>query len=85
MNSCQFVVYHHTGTGANTIVGVLDGLNKRPDFASCHYAIAENGDVYKIGNDTDRLWHAGVSEWTDTITGSRYSDLNRYAIGIEIV
>ncbi len=84
-NECLFLLVHHTGTGTNTIKGVLDGLYKRADYASCPYAVDENGDKYKIGNDTDILWHAGVSEWVDTITGKKYEDLNRYSIGIEIV
>ena len=85
INSCEFVVLHHTGTGSGTIKGVLDGLNKREEFASCHYVIDENGDVYKIGEDSSILWHAGVSEWNDTVTGKTFTDLNRYSIGIEIV
>ena len=79
VNSCEFVVLHHTGTGAGTIKGVLDGLNKRADYASCHYVIDENGDTYKIGEDTNILWHAGVSSWEGK------TDLNRYSIGIEII
>ena len=85
VNECLFLVLHHTGTGSGTIKGVLDGLNKREDFASCQYVVGEERDVYKIGEDQNILWHAGVSEWKDVITGKVYRDLNRYSIGIEIV
>jgi len=78
-NSCEFIIVHHTGTKHGTIKGVLDGLYRRADYASCHYCVDINGDIYKIGNDTDILWHAGVSEW-----GGR-SDMNRYSIGIEVI
>lgn len=38
-----------------------------------------NGDVYKIGQDTDIMWHAGVSQWKQT------KDLNNHSIGIETI
>lgn len=78
-NTCTYIVLHHTGTKEGTIKGVLDGLNKRDDFASCHYCVDTNGDIYKMGNDTDILWHAGVSSWKGV------SDLNNYSIGIETI
>lgn len=78
-NTCKYIVLHHTGTKEGTIKGVLDGLNKRADYASCHYCVDTNGDIYKIGNDTDILWHAGVSEWDGK------QDLNKYSIGIEVI
>lgn len=78
-NSCRYIVLHHTGTKEGTINGVLDGLNKRADYASCHYCVDVNGDVYKMGNDTDILWHAGVSSWNGI------SDLNNHSIGIETI
>lgn len=78
-NSCQYIVLHHTATKEGTINGVLDGLYRRPDFASCHYCIDINGDVYKIGKDTDILWHAGVSSWKGL------TDMNKYSIGIEVI
>lgn len=78
-NTCKYIVLHHTGTKEGTIKGVLDGLNKRVDYASCHYCVDVNGDVYKMGNDTDILWHAGVSSWKGL------SDLNNHSIGIETI
>lgn len=78
-NTCELIIVHHTGTPAGTIQGVLDGLYRRPDYASCHFVVDVNGDAYKIGDPTDILWHAGESSWKGR------TDMNRYAIGIEIV
>ncbi len=79
VNTCEYIVVHHTATGSGTIKGVLDGLFRRLDYASVQYTIDENGDIYKIGNDTDILWHAGKSSWDGK------SDLNKYSIGIEVL
>lgn len=79
VNTCEYIIHHHTGTGEWTTQGVLDGLNKRQDYASAHYLISENWDTYKIGNDTDILWHAGTSSWDGK------TNLNNYSIWIEII
>ena len=78
-NTKQFIILHHTGTGKDTIKGVLDGLYRRKDYASCHIVVDRNGDAYKIGSPDDILWHAGVSRWGDKF------DMNSCSIGIEIV
>ena len=79
VNSCDFIIIHHTWTKEWTINGVLDGLYRRDDFASCHFVVDINLDSYKIGNPTDILWHAWVSSW------GWISDLNKYSMGIEII
>lgn len=78
-NTCEYIIVHGTGTKPGTIQGVLNGLNKRLDYASCHYCVDVNGDIYKIGEDTDILWHAGTSKWGDK------TDMNKYSIGIEVI
>lgn len=78
-NTCEYIVLHHTGTKEWTTQGVLNGLNKYQDYASCHYLVSENWDVYKMWNDTDILWHAGTSTWDGK------SNMNNYSIGIEII
>lgn len=79
VNTCEYIVVHHTATGSGTIKWVLDGLFRRLDYASVQYTIDENGDIYKIWNDTDILWHAGKSSWDGK------TDLNKYSIGIEVL
>lgn len=79
VNKKKGVILHHTGTQENTIKGVLDGLYKRDDFASCHFVVDTNGDTYMIGTPDDILWHAGVSEWEGV------KDCNNSYIGIEIL
>lgn len=78
-NAKKYIIVHHTGTGALTTRGVLDGLNKRDDFASCHFLVSFNGDAYKMGIPDDILFHAGVSKW------GKDSNLNSMALGIEII
>jgi len=80
-NTCQFIILHHTWTPEGTIKGVLNTLtiSKGDKAVSCHYVVDSNGDVHKIGNDTDILWHAGLSAWWN-LTG-----MNSYSIGIEII
>lgn len=77
INTCEYIVTHHTWTWEWTIKGVLNTLTK--GAVSCHYIIDTTGDVYKIGEDKDILWHAWVSEW------KWKKDLNKYSIWIEIV
>jgi len=79
VNTCQYIILHHTGTKEGTIKGVLDGLYKRNDYASCHFVVDTNGDVYKIGDPKDILWHAGESKW------GKLKDMNKYSVGIEII
>ena len=79
INSCEFIILHHTGTQEGTIKWVLDWLYKRADYASCHFVVDVNWDAYKIGNPTDILWHAGESTW------NWKKDLNKYSMGIEII
>lgn len=78
VNTCEFIILHHTGSGKGTANGVINGLAYRDDFASCHFFVDENGKAYKFGEPTDILFHAGVSSW------GLKKDLNRFALGIEI-
>lgn len=79
VNTCQYIILHHTGTKEWTIKGVLDWLNKRPDYASCHFVVDTNGDAYKIGDPKDILWHAWKSKW------GKLTDMNKYSVGIEVI
>jgi N-acetylmuramoyl-L-alanine amidase len=77
VNADKFIILHHTATVEGTIKGVLRQLTTGP--VSCHYVVDTNGDCYKIGRNSDILWHAGESSW------STLKNMNNYAVGIEIV
>lgn len=73
----KFLVIHYTAsTNYDSDVRVLSGSNK-PNV-SCHLVIGPNGEVTQVGDFTDKLWHAGKSEYNG------YSYLNGYSIGIEV-
>ena len=78
-NTCQYIILHHTATVEWTTQWVLDWLNKRDDFASCHFLVDDLWRAYKMGQPTDILWHAGVSAWWNL------KDMNPYSIWIEII
>lgn len=79
VNTCQYIVLHHTWTWAGTTRWVLDWLSKRDDFASCHFLISDNWDSYKIWDPKDILWHAGESSWW------KLKDMNKYSMWIEVI
>ena len=71
------VILHYTGmeSGAAALARLQD-----PDaHVSAHYLVEENGDVYKLVEEDNRAWHAGVSYWRGDI------EMNGRSIGIEIV
>jgi len=77
INTCQFIILHHTATAENSINGVIKTLTV--GNVSCHYIVDTNGDIYKIGNDKDILWHAGESSW------GKLKYMNLYSIWIEVI
>lgn len=80
VNTCEFIVLHHTATGEWTLNGNIKTLlweTKRP--VSCHFLIDTNGDAYKLGDPKQILWHAGESKWL------KRKDLNKYSVGIELI
>ncbi len=79
INTCQYIILHHTGTKEGTIKGVLDGLYRRADYASCHFVVDVNGDCYKIWDPKDILWHAWQSKW------GKLTDMNKYSVWIEVI
>lgn len=79
------LVMHFTAVDYQTS---LDLLVKSGGFVSSHYLIPREDDetypysslrVFKLVEETDRAWHAGVSYWQGR------SSLNDSSIGIEIV
>ena len=68
------IVLHYTERDLETSLRIL-----RYGGVSAHYLIAVEGTVYKILNDDEVAWHAGVSRWR----GRKL--INPHSIGIEIV
>ncbi len=71
------VVLHYTGMidGASAIARLADPEAK----VSAHYVVAEDGQVVRMVDESQRAWHAGRSWWRGT------SDINSASVGIEIV
>ena len=75
--SVDMIILHYTGmrTGAEAIDRLRDPAAK----VSAHYVIEENGDAYRLVDESKRAWHAGRASWMGE------SDINARSIGVEIV
>jgi len=73
----SMVVLHYTGMrDAESAIARL----RDPEAAvSCHYLIAEDGQILRMVAEENRAWHAGQSYWRGV------SGVNACSIGIEIV
>ncbi len=73
----SMIVLHYTGMAdaASAIARLRDPQAK----VSCHYLVAEDGQVLRMVAEEKRAWHAGRSYWRGE------SALNGCSIGIEIV
>lgn len=71
------LILHYTGmrTGAAALARLVDPEAK----VSAHYLVEEDGEVFQLVPETERAWHAGVSQWAGR------QRLNDVSIGIEIV
>lgn len=77
----QLIILHGTWTDnfQETLDHLTDGNPDRPNGrVSAHYAIDEDGAVYKLVEEEKRAWHAGKSQWQNI------TDINSASIGIEI-
>jgi N-acetylmuramoyl-L-alanine amidase len=69
------------------VAGAYPGPWQAPDIdpatplgrASAHYVVSEQGEVWRLVDETQRAWHAGKSLWEGR------DDTNARSIGIEIV
>jgi N-acetyl-anhydromuramyl-L-alanine amidase AmpD len=68
------LVLHHTALDLAASLKVL-----REGNVSVHYVLAEDGTVYKLLEDDEVGWHAGLSMWRGR------PNVNARSIGIEIV
>src|SRR3984957_20087027 len=73
----DMLVLHYTGmqTAAAALARLCDPAAK----VSSHYLVDQDGEVYALGEEQNRAWHAGLSFWRGV------SGLNDVSIGIEIV
>ncbi|MFQ5346822.1 MAG: N-acetylmuramoyl-L-alanine amidase [Rhodothalassiaceae bacterium] len=72
----HLVILHYTG-----MPGAMDALDRLCDpgaRVSAHYLIDEDGALYRLVDESERAWHAGVSAWEGE------SDVNSHSIGIEL-
>ncbi|GIL39772.1 N-acetylmuramoyl-L-alanine amidase [Rhodospirillales bacterium TMPK1] len=71
------LVLHYTGMrdAASALARLCDPASQ----VSAHYVVDEDGTIYRLVEETQRAWHAGVSQWRDI------RDVNSRSIGIEIV
>lgn len=73
----SMVVIHYTGM--EDAASAIDRLRDPEARVSCHYLIAEDGQIVRMVAEEMRAWHAGRSYWRG-ITG-----VNGASIGIELV
>jgi len=75
--SIKFLIIHYTGmqSGRESIKRLINPKSK----VSCHLLINQKGKVYRMVNDKNIAWHAGISCW------GKYKNLNNNSIGIELV
>lgn len=72
------IVLH--ATVLDTIEEVCEHFQKADLGVSAHYTIDRTGGVYQHVDETEKAFHAGVSEMADGRTGA-----NNFSIGIELV
>jgi N-acetylmuramoyl-L-alanine amidase len=73
----SIAVLHYTGMVDAT--SAIDRLRDRKAGVSCHYLIAEDGQVLRMVPEEKRAWHAGQSYWRGI------HNVNAASVGIEIV
>src|SRR5499426_906965 len=65
-------------TGMESADAALDWLTRQESGVSCHYFIDEEGRIAQLVGESERVWHAGQSQWAGE------TDINSCSIGIEI-
>jgi N-acetylmuramoyl-L-alanine amidase len=73
----SILVLHYTGMP--DAAGAIARLSDPEAKVSCHYLIAEDGQIVRMVAEDKRAWHAGKSHWRGL------DNLNSASIGIEIV
>jgi N-acetylmuramoyl-L-alanine amidase len=73
----SIIVLHYTGM--TDAAAAIDRLRDPEAKVSCHYLVAEDGQVLRMVAEEKRAWHAGRSWWRGMTA------LNDCSVGIEIV
>ncbi len=73
----SMIVLHYTGMP--DAASAIQRLTSPEAKVSCHYLIAEDGQVIRMVTEEKRAWHAGASSWRGV------TDVNSASVGIEIV
>jgi N-acetylmuramoyl-L-alanine amidase len=73
----SIIVLHYTGM--TDAAAAIDRLRDPEAKVSCHYLVAEDGQVLRMVAEDKRAWHAGRSWWRGMTA------LNDCSVGIEIV
>jgi N-acetylmuramoyl-L-alanine amidase len=73
----SIIVLHYTGM--KDAESAIAWLRNPEAKVSCHYLVAEDGQVLRMVPEEKRAWHAGRSFWRGV------QDINSASIGIEIV
>jgi len=73
----SLLVLHYTGmeNGAAALSRMRDPEAK----VSAHYMVAEDGEIFRLVDESKRAWHAGVASWNGE------TNINSNSVGIEIV
>ena len=72
--SVNLLLIHYTGM--KTCDQALQRLCDPSAGVSSHFLISETGSIYKLVDEANRAWHAGVSFWQGE------TDINSLSIGI---
>ncbi|MAJ24571.1 MAG: N-acetylmuramoyl-L-alanine amidase [Rickettsiales bacterium] len=75
-NKIKYIILHYTGT--NKLSETLSIFNDPNSKVSCHWLISSRGILYKIVEEKNTAWHAGISYWKNKKL------LNNESIGIEL-
>jgi N-acetylmuramoyl-L-alanine amidase len=73
----DMLILHYTGMRSGP--AAIDRLCDPAAKVSAHYAVEEDGRVFRLVPESRRAWHAGISHWRGA------SGLNARSIGIEVV
>lgn len=72
----SLLILHYTGMSSAT--KAIDWLCCAESGVSCHYVVADDGEITQLVPEAFRAWHAGQSFWQGM------TDINSASIGIEI-